>query len=53
MTKFSSGDENIYRRIINADENYYRQKIFADEKFYHFKNFMKLVQSIHCHSSDT
>ena len=36
VTNFSSGDENIYRRINNADENYYQGKMFADEKFYHF-----------------
>ena len=26
VTNYSSGDENIYRQIINVDESYYRRK---------------------------
>ena len=33
MTNVSSGDKNIYPRIINADENYYQQKILPFLEF--------------------
>ena len=41
MTNFLSGDENIYRRMINADDDYYRRKIFDDSKISPFLKFSK------------
>ena len=45
MTDFLSGEENIYRRTINADENYYRRKIFADTNFIISKIFWNLFRA--------